>query len=97
MCLDFTLPGYPDYELLPSGSNINVTGDNVKKYVRLVVDATVCSGVSLQIESFRKGFNRIIPFHYFDCFTAEEIMTLLGGPKEEVWELQGTPFIRDDF
>ena len=88
MVLDFTLPGFPDHELLPSGANISVTSQNLMKYCSLVVDATVGSGVTEQIDSFRQGFDRIIPIHYFGCFTHEEIMNIIGGDGNSNWALQ---------
>lgn len=88
MSLDFTLPGFPDYELLPGGAIINVTSENIDQYIKLVVDATVGSGVFSQLESFRKGFHRIIPIHYFGCFTQDEIMNIIGGESNNDWTVQ---------
>jgi len=89
MLLDFTLPGYPDYELLPSGANINVTSANIERYFALVIDATIGSGVAEQIVAFRRGFDGIIPIHYFECFSHDEIMDIFSGESNDCWSVQG--------
>lgn len=89
MLLDFTLPGYTNFHLLPNGSDIDVTRENLDEYIALLCDATVGKGVTNQIDSFRKGFNQIISVSYFDCFTSDEIMLIVGGEKDEGWDTQG--------
>jgi E3 ubiquitin-protein ligase TRIP12 len=59
LCLDFTLPGNPEYELVPRGSEKMLTLDNLEEYVSLVVDATVRSGIATQIEAFKSGINEV--------------------------------------
>ncbi|KAF8410414.1 hypothetical protein HHK36_002943 [Tetracentron sinense] len=58
LCLDFTLPGYPDYILKPGEENVDI--NNLEEYISLVVDATVKSGIMRQMEAFRAGFNQVI-------------------------------------
>ena len=31
LCLTFTLPGYPDYELIPGGADVLVDGSNLSR------------------------------------------------------------------
>ncbi|BAF16417.2 Os05g0122400 [Oryza sativa Japonica Group] len=59
LCLDFTLPGNPEYELVPGGSEKMVTLDNLEEYVSSIVDATLKSGISNQIEAFKAGINKV--------------------------------------
>jgi len=59
LCLDFTLPGNPEYELVPGGSEKLVTLDSLDEYVSLVVDATLKSGIAKQIEAFKSGINEV--------------------------------------
>ncbi|KAI7732092.1 hypothetical protein M8C21_029569 [Ambrosia artemisiifolia] len=56
LCLDFTLPGYPDFAL-KTGDDI-VDLNNLEEYISLVVDATVKTGITRQMEAFRAGFNQ---------------------------------------
>lgn len=84
--LDFTLPGFPQAELKPNGSQIPVTGDNVQEYVDLIVDQTVGSGVSQQIEAFNTGFSEVFPFSAVCAFSPAELV-LMCGPSVEDWSL----------
>jgi hypothetical protein len=49
--LTMTVPGYDDVEMVPSGSSINVTLDNLLEYVCAVRRWTLHTGVSQQLES----------------------------------------------
>ena len=89
MCLDFTLPGYPEIELVPNGSSKAVTKDNLSEYVELVVDFTLVSGVKAQVDAVRQGFNQIVPTHFFDCFALDEIMIIIGGEDDKSWNKEG--------
>ncbi|KAJ4841387.1 hypothetical protein Tsubulata_011558 [Turnera subulata] len=79
--LDFTLPGYPDY-VLTSDDHKMVNIANLEEYVALVVDATVRSGISKQIEAFKSGFNQVFPIEHLKIFTEEELERLLCGERD---------------
>lgn len=87
LSLDFTLPGYPHIELLPSGSSINVTIDNVGDYIDKVVDFTLCAGVQKQVEAFRAGFTQVFPYTALKAFTPDELVMLFGRVEED-WSLE---------
>lgn len=82
LCLDFTLPGYPEY-ILTSGPDpqlVNMT--NLEEYVSLIVDATVNTGIHRQVEAFKSGFNQVFPIKHLQVFTEEELERLLCGEGE---------------
>lgn len=83
LSLDFTCPGYPDIELVPGGSKMHVTIENVEEYLRLVVDMTLGSGVKRQIEAFREGFSQVFPYSALHAFTPEELSSLCGQGEED--------------
>ncbi|KAL2476963.1 E3 ubiquitin-protein ligase [Forsythia ovata] len=56
LCLDFTLPGYPEYVLRSGDENVNI--NSLGDYITLVVDATAGTGIMRQMEAFRSGFNQ---------------------------------------
>ncbi|XP_057456554.1 E3 ubiquitin-protein ligase UPL3 [Lotus japonicus] len=85
LCLDFTLPGYPDY-ILKSGDEI-VDISNLEEYISLVVDATVKTGIMRQIEAFRAGFNQVFDISSLQIFTPEELDYLLCG-RREMWKTE---------
>lgn len=82
LCLDFTLPGHPDYALKEGGGDINVTLDNLEEYIELVVDATVKSGIEAQMVAFRAGFNQVFDLSTLRIFSEDELDVILCGWKE---------------
>eukprot|EP00245_Coleochaete_scutata_P015662 TRINITY_DN706_c0_g1_i1.p1 TRINITY_DN706_c0_g1~~TRINITY_DN706_c0_g1_i1.p1 ORF type:complete len:1941 (-),score=419.45 TRINITY_DN706_c0_g1_i1:667-6414(-) len=82
MCLDFTLPGQPDFLLKEEGANVTVTLENLEEYVQLVVNATVKEGIQAQLDAFRAGFNQVFSLSSLQLFTEDELDALLCGRKE---------------
>ncbi|CBI17334.3 unnamed protein product, partial [Vitis vinifera] len=87
LCLDFTLPGYPDYILKSGYENVLVDSDNLDEYVSLVVDATVKSGLMHQMEAFRAGFNQVFDISSLQIFSPHELDYLLCG-RRELWKME---------
>lgn len=85
--LDFTLPGYPNIELINNGSNVSVTMENVDVYVDRVVDMTLGSGVRRQVEAFRTGFSQVFPYSSLRTFTPSELVILFGKADED-WSIE---------
>ncbi|KAK9164539.1 hypothetical protein Syun_005441 [Stephania yunnanensis] len=83
LCLDFTLPGYPDYVLKPGDENVDI--NNLELYISLVVDATVKTGIMRQVEAFRAGFNQVFDISSLQIFSPDELDYLLCG-RRELWE-----------
>ncbi|XP_060201629.1 E3 ubiquitin-protein ligase UPL4 [Lycium barbarum] len=79
LCLDYTLPGYPDYVLNSASDAKTVDLSNLEKYVLLIVDATLNSGISRQIEAFKSGFDQVFPIRHLQVFTEDELERLLCG------------------
>jgi E3 ubiquitin-protein ligase TRIP12 len=59
LCLNFTLPGYDDYELMPGGVHKDVDLDNLQLYIDLVIKTYLIDSVLPYVESFREGFNMV--------------------------------------
>ncbi|KAM0341894.1 hypothetical protein ACHAPU_009830 [Fusarium lateritium] len=87
LCLDFTLPGYPNIELEDNGSQNRVTTDNVDSYLEKVIDMTLGSGVRRQVDAFRTGFSQVFPYSALSAFTPDELVTLFGRVDED-WSLE---------
>lgn len=79
LCLDFTVPGYPDYVLNSAADANTVDSSNLEEYVLLLVDATINSGISRQIEAFKSGFDQVFPIRHLQVFTEDELERLLCG------------------
>ncbi|XP_070042392.1 E3 ubiquitin-protein ligase UPL3-like isoform X2 [Nicotiana tomentosiformis] len=83
LCLDFTLPGYPEYVFKACDENVDLS--NLEEYISLVVDATVRSGIRKQTEAFRSGFNQVFEISTLQIFSATELDYLLCG-RRELWK-----------
>jgi len=88
LCLTFTLPGYPEYELKPGGADMEVDESNLQEYLDAVLDATLGSGIEAQMKACREGFNEVFDLKSLDCFYEDEVETLLCGSGEH-WTVQG--------
>ncbi|KKY39729.1 putative ubiquitin-protein ligase [Diaporthe ampelina] len=86
LSLDFTLPGYPEIDLVSNGSQIMLTIDNVDNYLDRVIDMTLGSGVRRQVDAFRTGFSQVFPYNALRAFTPDELCTLFGRTDED-WTL----------
>ncbi len=51
LALSFTVPGYDNLDMVPEGSAISVTLDNLAEYVKAARRWTLHTGVSSQLES----------------------------------------------
>lgn len=87
LSLDFTLPGYPAIELVPDGSNVPLTIENVDQYVERVIDMTLGSGVRRQVDAFRSGFSQVFPYSALRAFTPSELVMLFGQAEED-WSIE---------
>lgn len=86
LSLDFTLPGYPEIELVPQGSQVMLTIDNVDQYLDRVADMTLGSGIRRQVEAFHTGFSQVFPYSALSAFTPDELCGLFGRVEED-WSL----------
>lgn len=91
LALDFTLPGYPEVELIPNGSHIPVTIYSVETYLDKVIDMTLGRGVKGQVDAFRAGFSQVFPYSALSAFTPDELVTLFGRVEED-WSLESKFF-----
>ncbi|KAM7260004.1 hypothetical protein ACFE04_015745 [Oxalis oulophora] len=85
LCLDFTVPGYPDYILKAGDETVDI--NSLEQYVSLVVDASVKSGIVRQMEALRAGFNQVFDITSLQIFTPRELDYLLCG-RRELWEVE---------
>ncbi|KAL8484061.1 hypothetical protein ACS0TY_026673 [Phlomoides rotata] len=79
LCLDFSLPGYPDYVHDSDFDSQMVNLSNLEEYVKLMVDATIKSGIARQVEAFKSGFDQVFPIRHLKVFNEEELERLLCG------------------
>ncbi|RNA30536.1 E3 ubiquitin- ligase TRIP12-like isoform X4 [Brachionus plicatilis] len=84
--LDFTLPGYSNFELVKAGKDKAVSLENLDDYLRLVVEWTLTKGVQAQIDSFREGFESVLPLKSLRVFYADEMDRFFCGSSLKKWD-----------
>jgi E3 ubiquitin-protein ligase NEDD4 len=69
-------------DLIPDGRNIDVTNENKKEYVDLMVKWRIQKRISEQFEAFKEGFHDLIPIDLINVFDERELELLIGGIAE---------------
>ncbi|TNY21629.1 hypothetical protein DMC30DRAFT_196082 [Rhodotorula diobovata] len=69
-------------DLKPGGQDIEVTNDNKKEYVQLIVEWRIQRRVEDQFKAFLSGFNELIPQELINVFDERELELLIGGMSE---------------
>ena len=65
-----------------------MTIENVEEYIELALSAIFRDSVNLQLQSFKKGFNSILPIENLRAFEYAELESLVCGElmNEEDWQ-----------
>lgn len=77
--------GFDSADLLPNGSNIDVTINNVEEYCDLTVNFCLQEGISKQLQAFHRGFNEVFPLNKLAAFSPEEVRKILCGDQHPEW------------
>ncbi|XP_065095255.1 E3 ubiquitin-protein ligase Ufd4 isoform X3 [Ochlerotatus camptorhynchus] len=77
--------GYQSADLIPNGSNIDVTISNVEEYCNLTINFCLQEGIAKQLTAFHRGFCEVFPLNKLAAFTPEEIRKMLCGEQNPEW------------
>ncbi|XXH03493.1 hypothetical protein Hte_009898 [Hypoxylon texense] len=66
-------------DLIPDGRNIEVTNENKKEYVDLMVKWRIEKRIAEQFQAFKEGFHELIPQDLINVFDERELELLIGG------------------
>lgn len=69
-------------DLIPDGRNIEVTNENKKEYVDLMVKWRIEKRIEEQFKAFKEGFHELIPQDLINVFDERELELLIGGIAE---------------
>jgi E3 ubiquitin-protein ligase NEDD4 len=69
-------------ELKPGGEAIDVTEENKKEYVDLVVEYRISKRVKEQFDAFMDGLLELIPRDLVNVFDERELELLIGGMSD---------------
>ncbi|XP_053677617.1 E3 ubiquitin-protein ligase Ufd4 [Anopheles nili] len=77
--------GYSSADLIPNGSNIDVTINNVEEYCNLTIAFCLQEGIAKQLASFHRGFCEVFSLSKLAAFTPDEIRKMLCGEQNPEW------------
>ncbi|KAB5539414.1 hypothetical protein GE09DRAFT_970776, partial [Coniochaeta sp. 2T2.1] len=69
-------------DLIPGGRDIDVTNENKKEYVDLMVKWRIEKRIAEQFQAFKEGFQELIPHDLINVFDERELELLIGGIAE---------------
>ncbi|KAK4110066.1 HECT-domain-containing protein [Canariomyces notabilis] len=69
-------------DLKPNGRNIEVTNENKREYVDLMVKWRIEKRIAEQFQAFKEGFHELIPQDLINVFDERELELLIGGIAE---------------
>jgi len=69
-------------DLIPGGRDIDVTNENKKEYVDLMVKWRIEKRIAEQFQAFKEGFHELIPHDLINVFDERELELLIGGIAE---------------
>ncbi|KAG9250193.1 uncharacterized protein F5Z01DRAFT_684053 [Emericellopsis atlantica] len=69
-------------DLIPGGRDIEVTNENKKEYVDLMVKWRIEKRIEEQFQAFKEGFQELIPHDLINVFDERELELLIGGIAE---------------
>ncbi|TGJ86999.1 hypothetical protein E0Z10_g1758 [Xylaria hypoxylon] len=69
-------------DLIPGGRDIDVTNENKKEYVELMVKWRIEKRIAEQFQAFKDGFQELIPHDLINVFDERELELLIGGIAE---------------
>lgn len=69
-------------DLIPGGSEIEVTEENKKEYVEALVQYRIAKRIAPQMEAFLAGFYELVPEALVNVFDERELEMLIGGLAE---------------
>uniref|UniRef100_A0A7S0H648 HECT domain-containing protein n=1 Tax=Hanusia phi TaxID=3032 RepID=A0A7S0H648_9CRYP len=72
--------------LCSNGASIELTVENLERYVELVADLWFSKGIRRQMSAFKEGINDVFPFSALQIFSASEIELMLCGERVIEWD-----------
>ena len=88
LCINFTVPGFPDIEMVEGGSELYLTVDNVEEYLQLLVWWLLYKGPQEKLECIRAGYTSILDEEYFVSLLPVDMDNMLYGMRAEPWTIE---------
>lgn len=80
-----TVYGFSSIDLIPKGSNIDVTIDNLEEYCDLTINFCLEKGIAKQLDAFHRGFSQVFSINKLAAFSPEEARMMICGEQHINW------------
>lgn len=77
--------GFESVNLVPNGTDIEVTIENVEEYAELTSAFCLELGLARQLDAFYKGFSQVFPMEKLAAFSPDEVAVMLCGIQNPEW------------
>ncbi|XP_055709356.1 E3 ubiquitin-protein ligase Ufd4 isoform X3 [Phlebotomus papatasi] len=77
--------GFTSAELIPNGSQVDVTVMNVEEYCDLTMNFCLQDGIAKQLQAFHEGFSQVFPLNKLAAFTPDEARIMICGEQNPEW------------
>jgi hypothetical protein len=71
-------------DLIPNGSQVSVSKENVWRYIRLVAEFKLYEQVKPQVEAFSRGFREVVPHKWSRIFSEDEFLINIVGTSGRI-------------
>ena len=85
LCVNFTLPGFPDIEMMEGGRETLLSIDNLENYLKLLIWWLLYANPKKSIKEVRNGFERVLDPSLMQYFYPNEYEGLICGLTKELW------------
>ena len=80
-CFESFFDSKYEVELVPFGSNMEVSNANKEEFIRLITDWKLNKSVELQLNAFYNGLEKVVKLNWLRIFDCEELQILFSGEK----------------
>lgn len=77
--------GFTAVDLLPNGSSVDVTINNLEEYCDLTINFCLQDGIAKQLDAFHNGFCEVFALNKLAAFTPEEARLMICGEQNPEW------------
>ena len=87
LCVNFTVPGFPDIEMVEGGSEKLLRVEDIEEYLQLLVWWLLYKGPQEKLECIRAGYATIFDEDYFVSIVPEDLDNMLCGSSDKSWSI----------
>ena len=88
LCINFTIPGFPDIEMVKGGVNKFLSASNILGYLELLVWWFFYGGPQEKLECLREGFTSVLKKGYLTFIFPEDLERMLCGEEVGKWTVE---------